>query len=198
MEPQADLVDGHELTTSRDGSPTPAAPAVGGVRAGVGLAVAVIAAVTLWPEYPESRRFTNLVPIVNLIDPDRLGFTVANAVGNVALFVPLGALAVLAASRRGRAGRGRRAAVWPGLRAGLVVSAVIELAQWVVPTGRVADVDDFVLNVLGAVAGALLMGHLVAPPAARPGLRLWRLRPGGPARSGEPGGPGRSGRGGWG
>ncbi|MFV0259229.1 MAG: VanZ family protein [Acidimicrobiales bacterium] len=157
------------------------------LRGAIGLIVAAIAVITLWPEYPESRRFTNLIPMVNLIDPDRLGFTLANAVGNVLLFVPLGALAAVTANRRDAPGRVPRSGVWAAFVAGLVVSGAVELAQWVVPRGRVADVDDLVLNVLGAVCGALLVGRLAAAGA-----------PGRAATTGGSGGTAQSDRHGWG
>lgn len=65
-----------------------------------------------------------------------------NLVGNVALFVPIGFLAVLAG------GSTRRAIM---IAAGL--SALIEVVQFVV--GRTADVDDVLLNALGGAMGAL-------------------------------------------
>lgn len=82
-----------------------------------------------------------------------------NLVGNVALFVPIGVLAVLAG--------------WSTLRAIVIaagLSALIEVVQFVV--GRTADIDDVLLNALGGAMGALLAQVLVlAWQGARPGRK---------------------------
>ncbi|MFN3866528.1 MAG: VanZ family protein [Demequina sp.] len=76
-----------------------------------------------------------------------------NLVGNVALFAPLGFLAACLARARFLS-RVAAAVVF-----GLVLSASIEVAQYVL--GRVADIDDIILNTTGALAGGLV-GALVA------------------------------------
>ena len=78
--------------------------------------------------------------------------------GNVAVFVPFGA-ALGAATLPGRGSRTRRR-FWPwwlGVTgAGLLLSLFIEIAQLAIPS-RVTDVDDIILNTLGAASGALLV-----------------------------------------
>ena len=76
---------------------------------------------------------------------------------NVAMFVPLGILAVLWFGVRGW---------WSAPVIGLVVSAVIEASQALLLPSRVADVRDLAANTTGAVAGMLLMlllAFLLAP-----------------------------------
>ena len=71
-----------------------------------------------------------------------------NVVGNVALFMPLGfAVACLA-----RGGFWARAVL--ATATGLVLSTGIEIAQY--SLGRVADIDDIILNTTGTVAGGVL------------------------------------------
>lgn len=65
-----------------------------------------------------------------------------NLIGNVALFVPIGFLAVLAGQST------RRAIV-----IAVGVSVMIEVVQFVL--GRTADIDDVLLNALGGAMGAL-------------------------------------------
>ncbi|MCK9795996.1 VanZ family protein [Isoptericola sp. 4D.3] len=78
-----------------------------------------------------------------------------NVLGNVLLFVPVGWLLALAVPRR----RVLIAAV-----AGFGLSAAIEVTQSFL--GRVVDVDDLILNGLGAVVGACLA--LLVRSARRP------------------------------
>ena len=87
---------------------------------------------------------------------------------NTALFVPAGALLVLAASRW-------RVAAWVVVPAGLAAlaaySVVIEVAQLEVASiGRACDVTDVVDNVTGAVIGVALGVFLALV------LRPWRHR----------------------
>ncbi|WP_062137268.1 VanZ family protein [Demequina aestuarii] len=76
-----------------------------------------------------------------------------NLVGNVALFVPFGFLAACLV-RAPFIGRVATAFIF-----GLMLSASIEIAQYVL--GRVADIDDVILNTSGALAGGVV-GALVA------------------------------------
>ena len=84
----------------------------------------------------------------------------ADLLGNVALFVPLGAAIALR---------------WPGLREARVVlvavalSAAIELVQGITATGRMAQLTDVLMDALGAWLGWLIARRLVA-------LRGRRLR----------------------
>lgn len=81
-----------------------------------------------------------------------------NVVGNVAMFVPLG-FAIACLARGGLWGRLLLATV-----SGLVFSAAIEVTQFAF--GRVADIDDVILNTSGALVGGL-MGALVAMSITR-------------------------------
>ncbi|WP_062521900.1 VanZ family protein [Demequina silvatica] len=69
-----------------------------------------------------------------------------NLVGNVLLFVPLGTVAAMMT----RGGFFLRVVTGTGL--GLALSAAIEATQYLL--GRVADVDDIILNTAGAFLGA--------------------------------------------
>jgi glycopeptide antibiotics resistance protein len=92
-----------------------------------------------------------LVPIwnlvVNLRDGDRALATLAGAAGNVALFLPLGFLLPLLAPRLDR--------LWRTVGTGFALSATIELSQVAFPGVRRADVNDVLLNTLGAAVGFL-------------------------------------------
>ncbi|WP_082092252.1 VanZ family protein [Demequina pelophila] len=76
-----------------------------------------------------------------------------NLIGNVAMFMPLGA--VIAALIR----RGFWLRVLSALFAGVVLSVGIEMAQYTL--GRVADIDDVLLNSAGALLGGLVVAVLV-------------------------------------
>ena len=90
-----------------------------------------------------------LVPLWNLVgklrDGDRVLATLAGAAGNVALFVPLGFLLPLLASRLDRP--------WRTVGAGFALSAAIELSQVAFPGIRRPDVNDVLMNTLGAALG---------------------------------------------
>jgi glycopeptide antibiotics resistance protein len=86
--------------------------------------------------------------VVNLRDGDRVMATLAGAAGNVVLFLPLGFLLPMLAPRLGR--------FWPTVGAGFSLSAAIELSQVAFPGVRRADVNDVLMNTLGAALGYLL------------------------------------------
>ena len=90
-------------------------------------------------------------------------FCVRNARGNFALFVPLGILLPLV---------WRRLRFWNGLLAALAISVGIELAQYLTRpwSNRLADVNDVILNVLGAALGLALVSLLRMRPGARPAV----------------------------
>ena len=110
-------------------------------------------------------RFINLIPlrtILELARPEHMHQAVRQLLGNVVMFIPLGMLLPAVAARYRR----------PGalLLAAACVSAGIELAQFALRfvglPGRSVDVDDVILNVLGAAVGyfvwrafALLIRH---------------------------------------
>lgn len=81
-----------------------------------------------------------------------------NVVGNVALFMPLG-FAIACLARSGFWARWLLAAL-----SGFVLSTAIEITQY--SFGRVADIDDVILNTSGALAGGLV-GALVAVTVIR-------------------------------
>jgi glycopeptide antibiotics resistance protein len=133
----------------------PVLPAWAVRTAAVGYA-AVLVVVTLAPIRwrADLARYRNnwkpqLVPIwnlvVNLRDGDRVVATLAGAAGNVALFVPLGFLLPMLAPRLDRLGR--------TVAAGFVLSSLIELSQVAFPGVRRADVNDVLMNTLGAAVG---------------------------------------------
>ena len=92
-----------------------------------------------------------LVPVwnmvVNLRDGERRLATLAGAIANLALFVPLGFLLPLLLPRFDRLSR--------TVAAGLALSTVIELTQVAFPGVRRADVNDVLLNTLGTAVGFL-------------------------------------------
>lgn len=81
-----------------------------------------------------------------------------NLVGNIALFVPLG-FTIAFLVRNGFWARLGLAGI-----SGLVLSCAIEVTQY--SFGRIADIDDVILNTSGALVGGL-MGALVAMSVAR-------------------------------
>ncbi|QTX05644.1 VanZ family protein [Agromyces archimandritae] len=85
-----------------------------------------------------------------------------NVIGNLAVFVPIGWLVALLAAPRLTAG----SRVLVGAAAGTLLSIAIEITQGL--TGRVADIDDVILNGVGALAGAVVA---VALSALRRGAR---------------------------
>jgi glycopeptide antibiotics resistance protein len=87
-------------------------------------------------------------------------FCVRNARGNLILFVPLGFLLPLV---------WRRLRFWNGMLAALAISIGIELAQYLTRpwSNRLADVNDVILNVLGACLGLALVSLLRLRPRER-------------------------------
>ncbi|GAA1899377.1 hypothetical protein GCM10009716_06510 [Streptomyces sodiiphilus] len=101
---------------------------------------------TFWP-----------VPFETLLTPDDLlaagekEMYIRQLTANALMFVPLPALV--------RTSFGR-ASVTQTLLACIGLSAFIELTQWLQSAGRVADVDDLLLNSVGATVGTVI--HLAA------------------------------------
>lgn len=124
-----------------------------------GFSVAVVLALTLWPDdLPAS---TNLKPLEHHgralralfggEGVDRgllLRYLATDVLGNLALFLPVGVTVAGAAGRRSPVTRLIAAGV-----CGLVLSSVIETLQLGIP-GRASDVDDVIFNGVGAVVGA--------------------------------------------
>jgi glycopeptide antibiotics resistance protein len=91
-------------------------------------------------------------------------FCVRNARGNVVLFFPLGILLPLV---------WRRLRFWRGIQIAIALSVSIELAQYVSRTwgiNRTADINDVVLNVLGASVGLALVFLLRLRRGTRPAV----------------------------
>ncbi|WP_326837743.1 VanZ family protein [Amycolatopsis rhabdoformis] len=114
------------------------------------VAVLVVLVITLRPGHLSPPENLNLVPLAGILDEARnvrgpIGLL--NNLGNIALFVPLGFLAT-AVTRR-------NAAVVVALA---WFSAAIETVQYFI--GRSADVDDVLLNTLGAALGVLLAARV--------------------------------------
>jgi glycopeptide antibiotics resistance protein len=86
-------------------------------------------------------------------------FWVSQAVGNVLLMLPIGLLGPLALPLLDR--------WWRVALLAATLSSCIELAQLLVPD-RSADVDDVLLNTLGALLGYALLRLLHLPGPRRP------------------------------
>jgi glycopeptide antibiotics resistance protein len=138
-----------------------------GVRTlGAGILVAglvLVAATTMLPVIAGAPASVNLTPGETIGNYLRFGDDVLSARNlglNVALFVPVGMGLAL----------WRRWGVWRVVPAGLLISAAVEGAQYVLPLGRAVDVDDVLLNTIGTTIGALtvaLVRRLAPPPRVR-------------------------------
>lgn len=119
--------------------------------------IAAIAWLTLRP-LPTTTNFVTRTACLLCAD-----FGAAELLGNVLLFLPLGATLAIAGLRA-------RAAT----AVALVLSAGIELAQYYVVVGRVASPTDVLTNTLGAAIGALALSRvdLWVRPSARLAPRL--------------------------
>ncbi len=133
---------------------------------------AVLVVVTLAPIRWRSdlARYRNnwrpqLVPlwnmVVNLRDGDRVLATLAGAAGNVALFMPLGFLLPMLAPWFDR--------FWRTVATGFALSSLIELSQVAFPGVRRADVNDVLMNTLGAAVGYLVYRLAVRARSRPPG-----------------------------
>lgn len=114
--------------------------------------------VNLRPFVDKAQSFRNLSSPVRAIRRSAQSYLFIDALGNVAVFVPLGAAlaaATLVGSRKRRRGGFWRWWLKMSL-AGLVLSLFIELGQLAIP-GRVTDVDDVILNTAGTALGALIV-----------------------------------------
>jgi glycopeptide antibiotics resistance protein len=142
------------------------------VAGAAALYAAVLVVITLLPIRWRSdlARYRNnwrpqLVPLWNMVgnlrDGDRALATLAGAAGNVALFLPLGFLVPLLAPWFDR--------WWRTVGAGFALSAAIELSQVAFPGVRRPDVNDVLMNTLGAAIGFL--AYRLVATATRVGLR---------------------------
>lgn len=123
-------------------------------------AVVLVAATTLLPVARGTPASVNLDPGATIDNYLRFGDDLLSARNlglNIALFVPVGL--GLALWRRWGVGR--------VLPVALLTSALIETIQYLLPLGRAADVDDVILNTVGAAIGAITVSivRAVAGPA---------------------------------
>ena len=112
----------------------------------------------LRPFVDKAQSFRNLSSPVRAIRRSAQGYLLIAALGNVVVFIPLGA--ALAAATLLRYPMGQRRGFWRWwLKVsliGLALSLFIELGQLAIP-GRVTDVDDVILNTAGTAFGALIV-----------------------------------------
>lgn len=117
--------------------------------AGSALYATALAVVALWPTHVDSG-YDVVDTFVGRWLLDR-GLTVVEAYrliefwANVALYVPLGVLAMMLSAR---------SRWWQAVTLAVVVSGAFEVLQAVARPGRTASVDDVVANTLGAAVGA--------------------------------------------
>ncbi len=117
-------------------------------RLNVALAASVFAilAITLPPTRGDHEFHGQpFADIIEAFSPPLHPVLVVNVLGNLALFVPLGAVLGL-----------RNAALRHVVLIGFVLSALVELAQLAIP-GRTTAVDDVICNTAGAVLGYVAM-----------------------------------------
>lgn len=130
----------------------------------------LIAATTLLPVVTEGPASVNLDPGATIRNYLEFGDDLLSGrnIGlNVALFVPFGLGLAL----------WRRWGVFRVLPFGFAVSVLIEAAQYALPIGRAVDVDDVVLNTIGAALGAVTVSVIrrLVPPRVpeRSGDEAW-------------------------
>lgn len=106
----------------------------------------VLLALTMAPHPRPPIQMVNLIPFKSIVAGIRRGGWLlnVNVIGNIVAFVPLGLLLPAIGGRLSAPGR--------VFCAGLLVSASIEVLQWLFAR-RVADIDDLILNLAGALVG---------------------------------------------
>ncbi|MEO7117432.1 MAG: VanZ family protein, partial [Candidatus Limnocylindrales bacterium] len=129
------------------------------------MAVAAILIFTIQPSATARPDWAhiNLIPFQDLLRSiDTVGrardAAIANLIGNVVLFVPLG---VGLALRFGRLGVGLAVVLVSGLSMG------VESLQALWPIGRSADITDVLMNTLGGLVGFVLV-RAMSVPAPQP------------------------------
>lgn len=131
----------------------------------VGLSLLGVGAVTLVPvaDYHTGiERGMQLTPLVSIIDVVTTSVDASVPVRivlfNILLLVPFGFLLTL------RTGRARRT-----VAVTMAISVLVEILQAVLPLGRTANIDDVILNTLGAAIGAGMASALGLAGWGRPG-----------------------------
>ncbi len=124
------------------------------------LAVVVVAVWLLWMTLrPQEQAVADLTPITAPAAAQGISIPfLIDFLGNIAVFVPLGAAAALALANKPR---GSRLLAATAVGAGL--SAAIELLQSAIPS-RFADFDDWLLNTAGTCIGAAMASILINKP----------------------------------
>ena len=121
------------------------------------LAVVVIAAWLLWMTLrPQEQVTADLTTITTPAAAQGISIPfLISFLGNVAVFIPLGAAAALALGSRPFKTR-----LLASTAIGMALSAAIELLQLAIPS-RFSDFDDWLLNTLGACIGAAIASILI-------------------------------------
>lgn len=114
------------------------------------LYVVALAVIAMWPTHVDSG--------INVVDGSFIGrwllaqnlshaqaYDTIQFSANVLLYLPLGALAMLVASRT---------RWWHAVAVALTVSTIFELLQATLRPGRTADASDVLANTIGAAVGA--------------------------------------------
>ena len=120
---------------------------------GSALYLSVLAVIAMWPTHVDSG-----IDVVNTTAVGRWllaqnltpgeAYDLIQFSANVLLYLPLGALAMLAATRT---------RWWHAVILALAVSTIFELLQAVLRPGRTADPSDVIANTLGAAVGAAMV-----------------------------------------
>jgi len=116
------------------------------------LAVVGVAAWLLWMTLrPQEQAVADLTPITTPAAAQGISIPfLIDFLGNIVVFIPLGAAAALALANKPR---GTRLLASTGI--GAVLSAAIELLQFAIPS-RFSGFDDWLLNTVGTCVGALI------------------------------------------
>ena len=123
----------------------------------------------------------NLIPVINTVNDLKIAFkytaytfaeqTFQNLIGNIMLFIPLGIFLPVVSSYRYRSLVNVAAFAF-------ICSVSIETIQFIerqFEIYRFVDIDDVILNTLGAILGFVIINNLVLKNDKRPGrgLRNW-------------------------
>ncbi|MGD7044668.1 VanZ family protein [Jeotgalibacillus proteolyticus] len=121
-----------------------------------GLSIIGILLVTVYPRYygMETPRIINIVPFVGMYDimfrSVDIAVPIRNLGLNVLLFVPFGFFLSLKISSL------QNKITLIVILTGLLLSLFIEVFQFSIPMGRSADIDDLILNTIGAFIGYII------------------------------------------
>lgn len=121
------------------------------------LVVAAVAAWLLWMTLrSQEQASADLTPITAPAAAQGISIPfLIDFLGNIVVFIPLGAAAALALAHKSR-----RTRLLASTAIGAGLSAGIELLQLAIPS-RFADFDDWLLNTVGTFIGATIAGILI-------------------------------------